>query len=145
MEVDVAYLAVGVSLIALGAALCAFVQSRRLQTREGSVTWMRHHYETERGLTYELVREVQALREAKILELEESKDSIRHSIYAQVYERTALLMHNSAGPSTGWDKLLRKFRGKDSWSEIGVLAQLGFDANELSEYKKKADEMMYYT
>lgn len=55
------------------------------------------------------------------------------------------MTHNSAGPSTGWDKLVLKFRGKDSWSEVAVLTRLGLDTNELSEYKKKAEEAMVST
>ena len=112
---------------------------------------------TTRGpLIYDLVREVQVLRETKIRELEELGQSIRRSIYAQVYEKTALLTHNSAGPSTGWHKLFVKFRGRESgtdfpflgrqsWAELNVLTRLGFDERDVSEYKKKAQEAMHYT
>lgn len=76
------YAAVLASLISFGIALYALVLSRRVELQERSERWSRRRHETERMLIYELVREVEALRESKIRELMESDKSIRQSIYA---------------------------------------------------------------
>ena len=156
--------AISISIASFAFAVYALLRSRRLtlkpspeDTESSSLeTARKRERELERRLIYDLVRETYALRETKIVEMEQSGRPIRESIYARVYEETALLTHNTAGPSNGWHKLFVAFRGQESkaewpwpgaesWSELNLLPRLGFDEGELSEYKKQAHDAMHYT
>jgi len=109
--------------------------------------WSARYDDLQRGLLLETVREVHALREAKIRELQEENGSIRQSEYARIYRDTAFLTHNSSGPSSGPEKLLRAFLGEASTggSEIPVLRRLGFNDDEIAKYVKEASEAEFYT
>ena len=119
----------------------------RDQDREGRTRWFQRYGDLDRDLLLEVVREVHALREAKMRELHESVTSPRASSYGQVYKDTAFLTHNNAGPSHGWQKLILAFRGDSplGWSELSHLRRIGFDHDELSAYETKAQEAELYT
>lgn len=101
-------------------------------------------------LVFELLREVEALRAAQINQAESQGIAPKESDYGKAYVNTALLTHNSAGPSGGLDKLLALWFG---WTnqhiprthrrflarEVLILKRLGFTEQEITEYIKTAE------
>jgi len=83
----------------------------------------------------DLAMEVEALREAQIA----------GSTYRQAYRDSALLTHDSTGPSSGIEKLLSRFYPKSSgpdgrnWREVLVLERLGFTPKEILKYQEEAE------
>ena len=68
------------------------------------------------------------------------------SAYQIAYVDTAYVTHNNAGPSGGLDKLLTEFypaaadeMGR-AWREALLLERLGFSREEITAYKKAAEE-----
>src|SRR5438128_6532909 len=57
-------------------------------------------------LVLTLLMEVESLRAAVLEDDRTTLASLKDSSYARAYRETALLTHNSAGPSTGIEKLL---------------------------------------
>ena len=102
-------------------------------------------------IVLDLVREVMALRETKIRELEEAGSPLTDSVYAKVYEETALLAWNWSGPSSGQQKLLWQFLGTrgpergESWSELAVLRRLGHGPDAIERYRQQARDLMNRT
>jgi hypothetical protein len=94
-------------------------------------------------LLRDVLMEVEALREAMLQS--DAGSGGKRSAYARVYRETALLTHNSAGPSSGLDKLLARFYPPESkegriWREALMLRRLGLCADEVEEYKRDATE-----
>jgi hypothetical protein len=89
----------------------------------------------------DLLLEVEALREAQTA----------NRNYRDAYRATCLLTHNSAGPSSGWEKLIECYYPYDKtadgrvWRESIMMRRLGFTPAECSEYEKDAREAETYT
>ena len=98
-------------------------------------------------LLFRLTTEVEALREA--LSSPETPESVREA-YRQAYARTAVLSHNSAGPSGGTEKVLRKFFPRENsddrfTSELAMMKRLGATPEELQALRDKMEEVEMYT
>jgi hypothetical protein len=93
--------------------------------------------------------EVEALRAAVILGKGEA--SAKESHYARAYLETAHLTHNSAGPSSGFDKLLDLYYpahtdSEDrSWREVLMLRRLGFSEVDIDQFKREAKRAELYS
>ena len=85
----------------------------------------------------DLMMEVEALREARAA----------GSDYRDAYRNTGLLMHDSTGPSMGWDKLLDRYYPRDKdltgrvWRESLMLRRLGVSAGQIEAYRREAQGM----
>lgn len=92
-------------------------------------------------LVLDLLAEVEALRRAQGTK----------SDYRDAYRATCLLTHNSAGPSTGWEKLIECYyphqQSSDGrvWRESAMMRRLGFSSTEIDAYRKEAGEAEVYT
>lgn len=79
-------------------------------------------------------------------------DGQEDSAYGRAYRDTAYLTHNSCGPSSGVEKLLALFyllaaggqgMGRSdarAWRESLMLRRIGFSEEEVSAYKREAEE-----
>jgi hypothetical protein len=60
---------------------------------------------------------------------------------ARAYVAAALCTHNSAGPTSGWDKLLAQFgtpAPRGEWRECLMLRRLGFSEADNDRYMEEA-------
>ena len=96
-----------------------------------------------------LMTEVEALREA--LSSPDTPESVRQS-YRKAYERIAVLSHNSAGPSGGQEKVLRRYfaetqedPGHPYVPERLMMKRLGATEEELEKLCAKMEEVSMYT
>ncbi len=93
------------------------------------------------NIVSDLLVEVEALRET-VLQLSVRVGS--DASYRDAYRETALLSHNSAGPSSGLDKILALFYTNESgaegrtWREDIMLRRLGMSQAELDAFQKEA-------
>lgn len=93
------------------------------------------------ALVLDLLAEVEALRQAQAT----------RSDYRDAYRATCLLTHNSAGPSSGWEKLIDcyypRHRSSDGrvWRESVMMRRLGLAPDEIEAYKREAEEAEMYT
>lgn len=101
------------------------------------------------SMVSDLLVEVEALREAVIrLSASAGRDP---SSYRDAYRETALLSHDSAGPSTGVDKILALFYPDPSEAdgrplrEIVMLRRLGMSQAELDAFQKEAKDLEVLT
>ena len=89
----------------------------------------------------DLLAEVEALRQAQAAK----------GNYRDAYHAACLLTHNSAGPSSGWEKLIECYYPGDKsadgrvWRESIMMRRLGFTPAELDEYQKEAGEAETHT
>lgn len=151
--------ALGISVLAAAIALLALVGSHWWQQggkpaagppaeSQASVDW--HEM-----VICELVREVLALRESKLEELEAPGAVEARARFASVYRDLAIIGHDSSGLTPGAIKLVNRFRGfglrhfdtfdRRAMSELAVLRRLGVPEDEITRYKKEAEEARYYT
>lgn len=98
-------------------------------------------------LVARLMMEVEALREA--LSSPSTPEAVRQS-YRQAYERIAVLSHNSAGPSGGEEKIIRRFvpdqtRTDRFAPELTMLQRLGGTAEEQQTLREAMEEVEMYT
>lgn len=98
-------------------------------------------------LVLRLMMEVEALREA--LSSPETPESVRQS-YRQAYERIAVLSHNSAGPSGGAEKIIRRFvpdktRTDRFAPELTMLGRLGATEQEQQTLREAMELAEMYT
>ncbi len=98
-------------------------------------------------LLFRLTMEVEALREA--LSSPETPEAVRQA-YRQAYARTAVLSHNSAGPTGGAEKILRKIFPKEASddrfaSELAMMKRLGATQEEQQALRDKMEEVEMYT
>ena len=100
-----------------------------------------------RETVFDLLVEVEAIREALLRSPVGSAGS--RSTYAIAYRDTALLTHDSTGPSGGHDKLMARFYSGApehlDWRECLFLSRVGFSEDEIAKYKDKAEEAETYT
>lgn len=114
-------------------------------------------------IVLDLMMEIEALR-ACVMELsssavrpEENSDALApspggvdgdHSPYGKAYMQTAWLTHWAAGPTSGFDKLLKHFYGRSSTSkgahpgqyrELLMLQRLGYSEAQIAQYVQNAD------
>ena len=117
--------------------------SNEVQSLERKVSILTH-------LVFELLREVEALREAQIREIQAEGITPKDSPYGTAYLDTALLTHNAAGVTTGVEKLLFRWLGDESvlipknyigsvLREILMLKRLGLTDEELQKYIEDAE------
>lgn len=154
-----ASVALGISVLAAAMALVALIGS----------TWWRQGAEPSASrpgegqpptdwhemLICELVREVLALREDKLEELEGPGASEARARFARVYRDIAIVGHDSSGLTPGAIKLVNRFRGfglrhfdtfdRRAMPELAVLRRLGVPEDEIGRYKREAEEARYYT
>ena len=100
-------------------------------------------------MVFDLLTEVEALRKV-VLEA-------RQPAYGRAYEETVYLTHNSAGPSSGLEKLLALFYPRESedgddgraeqrtWRECLLLRRLGLSEEEILAYKERAQKAEFFT
>ncbi|WP_224369143.1 hypothetical protein [Hyalangium versicolor] len=98
-------------------------------------------------LLLRMTTELEALREA--LSSPETPESVREA-YRKAYERTAVLSHNSAGPTGGAEKILRTFfpwEGRDDRfaPELEMMKRLGATPEEQEALRDKMEEVEMYT
>lgn len=103
----------------------------------------------------ELVREVLALREDKLEELDAPDATEARARFARVYRDTAIVGHDSSGLTPGAIKLVNRFRGfglrhfdtfdRRAMPELAVLRRLGVPEAEIVRYRREAEEARYYT
>lgn len=105
--------------------------------------------ETLRLLVLALLMEVEALRSAFLAESLAEGEDLKSSEYGKSYVSTALLTHDSTGPSGGLEKLLGKWLFSEKkyhfspdlyMREILMLKRLGFSEDEIKAYRQKAEE-----
>jgi len=93
------------------------------------------------ALVVDLLAEVEALRQAHAT----------HSAYRDAYRDVSVLTHNSAGPSSGWEKLLDRYYPREAspdgraWRESLMMRRLGFSPAEIEAYQREAEEAETYT
>ena len=92
-------------------------------------------------IVLDLLAEVEALRLARGTK----------SDYRSAYRSTCLLTHNSAGVSTGWEKLIACYYPREQssdgrvWRESAMMERLGFTDDEIADYQKEAQGAEYNT
>jgi hypothetical protein len=92
-------------------------------------------------LLLDLLNEVEALRQAQATK----------SDYRDAYRASCLLTHNSAGPSSGWEKLIERYYPRQQasdgrvWRESLMMRRLGFTPAEIDAYQREAEEAETYT
>jgi hypothetical protein len=112
--------------------------SNEVQSLERKVTILTH-------LVFELLREVEALREAQIKQTQAQGVEPKESSQVQAYLETALLSHNAAGVTTGLQKILLRWLGDDAESipktrvgsvlrEVLMLKRLGLTEEDIEKY-----------
>jgi hypothetical protein len=63
------------------------------------------------------------------------------TVYEKAYTDTAWLTHWSAGPTSGWEKLLAEYYSRAiaaEWRECIMLKRLGFSDADIAKYKESA-------
>jgi hypothetical protein len=92
-------------------------------------------------LVFDLLVEVEALRQAQATE----------ASYRDAYRAACLLTHNSAGVSSGWEKLMERYyprqrsSGGRAWRESLMMRRLGMTPAEIEAYQGEAAEAETYT
>jgi hypothetical protein len=123
--------------------------SNEVQSLERKVSILTH-------LVFELLREVEALREAQIRENQAEGTTLKDSPYGTAYLETALLTHNASGVTTGIEKLLFRWLGDGSeliprnylgsvLREILMLKRLGITEEELHKYIEDSEAAEKFT
>ena len=99
----------------------------------------------------DLLVEVEALREVVMRLSAGAISDPSMAPYLAGYRETAFLSHNSAGPSSGLEKVIARFYPKKrdpdgrTWREGVLLERLGMAEAEFEAYKARAKEAEYYT
>jgi len=100
-------------------------------------------------VVFDLLAEVEALRELTIRN-QGGQTAGKESAYGRAYEDTAVLMHDSGGPTSGMQKLIERFypefeetvrpgwAEKRAWRECLMMQRLGFTEAQIAEYKRTA-------
>jgi hypothetical protein len=103
-------------------------------------------------LVLDLLREVEALRRTQLDDAQANGICPKESRYGKIYRDTALLTHNSCGPTDGIAKLLNLWSqdlpatlGGGRLSEVVMLKRLGFSPAEIDRYVQEAEECESYT
>ena len=100
-----------------------------------------------REIVFHLIREIHVLREAAIQS--SLKDNIlpKESLYGKIYKETCVLSYNSAGTSSGKDKIMLDwFNNYDGLpDEVIMQRKLGFNESEINEYLNEIDIVSLYT
>src|ERR1043165_3672012 len=98
------------------------------------------------NLVLDLLIEVEALRKAHLLDAKAKAVAGKQTTYGQAYRSTALLSHDSAGPTGGWEKLLALWLGDENRAangirlrELAMLNRLGYSDKEVEEYVEEAE------
>jgi hypothetical protein len=116
-------------------------------------------------LVLDLLMEVEALREGLVQACDETRgeraqygydcrcpgEFPEKARYQRAYLDTAYLIHNAAGPASGFEKLLARFYPDDTtasgrrWREVLMLERLGFTKEEIERFKDAATEAKWFT
>jgi hypothetical protein len=99
------------------------------------------------ALLFRMTMEIEALREA--LSSPATPEAVREA-YRHAYARTAVLSHNSAGPTGGAEKVLRQFLPWEAsddrfCSELVMMKRLGATPEEQQALRDKLEEVEMYT
>jgi hypothetical protein len=92
-------------------------------------------------IVLDLLAEVEALRQALAAQ----------PAYRDAYREALLLTHNSAGPSSGWEKLLDRYYPRQAsvdgraWRETLMMRRLGATAADIEAYRREAESAETYT
>ena len=90
--------------------------------------------------------EVESLRAAAIEDCGKAGTNPGDCGYGRAYRATALLSHNSAGPSTGIEKLLERWLSDETTRngiavpEVLMLKRLGYSEDEIERYLDEAEQ-----
>ncbi|HZM16481.1 MAG TPA: hypothetical protein VFE28_10795 [Candidatus Krumholzibacteria bacterium] len=107
-------------------------------------------------MVFDLQMEVEALRAAQLASNIGAAGS-PDSAYGRAYRDTAYLTHDSSGPSSGLDKLLRLFYPSKASEELGfsgsprtwreclMLHRLGFSEGQVRTWKQEAMDAELFT
>lgn len=100
-----------------------------------------------REIVFQLIREVHVLRESIIQTSLINNIQPKESIYGKMYKEICVLSYNSAGPSSGKDKVLRDWFDSDSElpDEIIMLRKLGYNDSEIRDYLNEISKVQSYT
>jgi hypothetical protein len=86
-------------------------------------------------LVFDLLAEVEALRQAQTTQ----------PAFRDAYRDALLLTHDSAGPSSGWEKLLDRYYPRQTsgdgraWRETLMMRRLGLTPAEIEAYQQEAE------
>lgn len=100
-----------------------------------------------RKIVFHLIREIHVLRETAIQSSQKDNILPKESLYGKIYKETCVLSYNSAGPSSGEDKILLDwFNNYDGLpDEVIMLRKLGYNESEINEYLNEIDNVSCYT
>ena len=100
-----------------------------------------------RKIVFHLIREIHILRETSIQSSRKENVLAKDATYGKIYKEICVLSYNSAGPTSGEDKILSDwFDNIDGLpDEVIMLRKLGYNESEINEYLKKIDEFSCYT
>ena len=100
-----------------------------------------------RKIVFHVIREIHVLRVTSIQSSRKENVLAKDSTYGKIYKEICVLSYNSAGPTSGEDKILSDwFDNIDGLpDEVIMLRKLGYNESEINEYLKKIDEVSCYT
>jgi hypothetical protein len=100
-----------------------------------------------RKIIFHLIREIDILRETNIQKSILENQSPKDSIYGNLYKEICIESYNSAGPSSGEDKIMWDWfnRNDELPDETIMLRKLGYSEDEIKKYLEKIAEVSQYT
>jgi hypothetical protein len=100
-----------------------------------------------RKIIFHLIREIDILRETNIQKSILENQSPKDSIYGKLYKEICIESYNSAGPSSGEDKIMWDWfnRNDELPDETIMLRKLGYSEDEIKKYLEKIAEVSQYT
>ena len=100
-----------------------------------------------RKIIFHLIREIDILRETNIQRSIQENQSPMDSIYGKLYKEICIESYNSAGPSSGEDKIIQDWfnRNDELPDETIMLRKLGYSEDDIKKYLEKIAEVSQYT
>ncbi len=100
-----------------------------------------------RKIIFHLIREIDILRETNIQKSILENQSPKDSIYGKLYKEICIESYNSAGPSSGEEKIMWDWfnRNDELPDETIMLRKLGYSEDEIKKYLEKIAEVSQYT
>ncbi len=92
-----------------------------------------------REIIFHLIREIDILRETNIQKSILENQSPKDTIYGKLYKEICIESYNSAGPSSGADKIMWNwFNSSDGLpDETIMLRKLGYSEDDIIEYLER--------
>lgn len=102
---------------------------------------------TLRKIIFHLIREVHVLRETAIQSTKNENTLPKDSLYAQLYKEICIGSYNSAGTSSGEEKILADWfnSGDGLPDEVIMLRKLGYSEHEIVDYLNEIEKVRCYT